>query len=81
MNYVRDLGRLLEVGSPEERREFLRSFVRRIVWDDPEITMEYTLPLPSAKLNLQPAFSSHFSSPLAILRRMSLSSVLLKIFV
>ena len=35
MVYVKDLGRILEVGTAEEQREFLKSFVKRIFWRDP----------------------------------------------
>ena len=54
MVYVKDLGRILEVGTAEERKEFLKSFVKRIFWRDPEVTVEYTLPVPPLELNLRP---------------------------
>ena len=54
MAYVKDLWRILEVGTAEERKEFLKSFVKRIFWKDPEVTVEYTLPVPPLELNLRP---------------------------
>ena len=62
MVYVKDLGRILEVGTAEERREFLKSFVKRILWRDPEVTVEYTLPVPPAKLDLWLDDVAHFES-------------------
>ena len=62
MAYVKDLGRILELGTSEERREFLKTFVKRVFWNDPEVTMEYTLPLPPAKLNLWPEDVVHFDN-------------------
>ncbi len=34
------------------RQQFLRSFVRSIVWTDPEVTVEYTLPVPPSTVEL-----------------------------
>ena len=62
MAYVKDLGRILEVGAPEERREFLKSFVKRIFWADPEITVEYTLPMPTARLKPWPEDVVHIET-------------------
>ena len=53
MAHVKDLGRILEVGTPEERKEFLKSFVKRVFWNDPKVTLEYTLPVPQT-LDLRP---------------------------
>ena len=50
--YVQDLGCILEVGSAGERQQFLRSFVRSIVWTDPEVTIEYTLPVPPSTVEI-----------------------------
>ena len=62
MAHVRDLGRILELGTSEERREFLKTFVKRVFWNDPEVTLEYTLPLPPAKLDLWLDDVAHFES-------------------
>ncbi len=51
LEYVQDLGRILEVGSAGERQQFLRSFVRSIAWTEPEVTIEYTLPIPTSTVH------------------------------
>ena len=43
--HVADLGELLSEASIMEQRSFLRSFIKRIVVDPPNITIEYTVPL------------------------------------
>jgi site-specific DNA recombinase len=50
--FVDDLLELLVKGSISERKGFIRSFVKRIYLDYPNIEIEYTVPLPdtSAKL-------------------------------
>ena len=55
VDYIEDLGRVLEVGSPKERRELLRSFIHSIVWEEPNVTIEYTLPVPASNIRLTPA--------------------------
>ena len=44
--YARDLRSLLEDSDYMERKAFLRSFVKRIVVDQEEVTVHYKLPLP-----------------------------------
>ena len=44
--YARDLRSLLEDSDYTERKAFLRSFVKRIVVDQEEVTVHYKLPLP-----------------------------------
>ena len=60
MAYVKDLGRILELGTSEERKELLRSFVKSVAWNEPEVIVEYVLPVPPAKLNLNPEDVAHF---------------------
>jgi hypothetical protein len=43
--HVADLRGLLSEGAIMEQRSFLRSFIKRIVVDPPNITIEYTVPL------------------------------------
>ena len=62
MTYFNGLGRILEIGTDEERREFLKSFVRRIFWNGPEVTIEYSLPVPPTKLDLHPEDVVHIET-------------------
>ena len=55
IDYVKDLGRVLEVDSSNERRELLRFFIHSIVWEDPNVSIEYALPVPEARIRLTPA--------------------------
>ena len=50
--YLSDVRSVLDAGSVGERRLFLRSFVKRIVWREPEVTIHYTLPMPPATMRL-----------------------------
>ena len=45
--YAQDLHGLLEESEVTERKAFVRSFVERIDVDGGEMTIHYTLPLPS----------------------------------
>ena len=42
-----DLVRLVTNVSPSERKTFLRSFVRRIEYNRPDVAIHYTIPLPT----------------------------------
>ena len=54
LEYVNDLRTVLESGEPSEQRAFLRSFVRRIELFGTHVTVNYTLPLPSQDVILEP---------------------------
>lgn len=45
-SYVSDLRQLLEETEAVERKSFLRSFVKKIVVDEMQVTIYYTLPIP-----------------------------------
>ena len=45
--YVEDLRELLSTGSVMEQKSFLRSFIRRIQVDLPQVTIDYTIPMDS----------------------------------
>jgi site-specific DNA recombinase len=45
-SYVSDLRQLLEETEAVERKSFLRSFVKKIVKEDMQVTIYYTLPMP-----------------------------------
>jgi site-specific DNA recombinase len=45
-SYVSDLRQLLEDTEAVERKSFLRSFVKKIVVEDKQVTIYYTLPMP-----------------------------------
>ena len=47
--YVDDLKDLLSKGSIMEQKSFLRSFVKRIELDLPQVVIDYTVPLPTRK--------------------------------
>ncbi|MEX0762645.1 MAG: recombinase family protein [Dehalococcoidia bacterium] len=49
LTYLRDLRALLSAGTPGQRREFLRSFVKRMETAGKTVTIEYALPLPPDK--------------------------------
>jgi hypothetical protein len=48
--YIDDLKALLSKGSIVEQKSFLRSFVRRIEVNPPQVTVNYTLPLKMQKV-------------------------------
>ncbi len=47
--YVDDLKTLLSKGSIVEQKSFLRSFVKRIVVNPPQVVIDYTIPLETKK--------------------------------
>lgn len=47
LNYVMDLKDLLSKGSLMQQRTFLRSFIRRIEFTKGQLSVKYTVPLPS----------------------------------
>lgn len=48
-NYVKDLSDLLRKGSIVEQKSFLRSFIKRIVVNHPEIKIDYNIPIINKK--------------------------------
>jgi len=48
-NYVQDFADLLQKGSIAEQKSFLRSFIKRITVNHPNIEIEYTIPLIKKK--------------------------------
>ncbi|MCD6163565.1 MAG: zinc ribbon domain-containing protein, partial [candidate division Zixibacteria bacterium] len=48
-HYVKDLADLLNKGSIIERKSFLRSFIKRIVVNHPEVRIDYKLPIINEK--------------------------------
>jgi site-specific DNA recombinase len=46
--YVSELRYLLDLAEPEQRKSMLRSFVKRITVNVPNVTIEYTLPVPES---------------------------------
>ena len=56
LDYVKDLKQFLNESNIFERKAFLQSFVESIDVDDHQITLNYTLPLPSDNTK-QEAFS------------------------
>jgi site-specific DNA recombinase len=48
--YVDDLKALLSTGSIVEQKSFLRSFVKRIEVNLPQVVIDYTMPLKTQKV-------------------------------
>lgn len=47
MGYIEDLQTTLMTGGISERKGFIRSFIKKILIDHPNIEIEYTIPLPT----------------------------------
>ena len=50
--YLIDLRSLLSAGTPEQRKSFLASFLKRVSRNGEEVEIEYELPLPSERARL-----------------------------
>jgi hypothetical protein len=50
--YLIDLRSLLSAGTPEQRKSFLASFLKRVSRNREEVEIEYELPLPSERAPL-----------------------------
>jgi hypothetical protein len=49
LGYIEDLSSLLDKGSFAERKAFLRSFIKRIVVNHPEVRLDYNFPIINEK--------------------------------